>query len=163
MALFPPQTSLTLLALLSAAALAAVWVLQYGFGYWPCPLCLWQRWPHYAVIFLALFARFFPATVLACLALAAVSFTANAGLALYHAGAEWQFWPGPSFCAAGAPPVFTAQDLASALAAPVLDCSQPALVFAGLSLAGYNLLLCAGAAAFASQQFYGRIQQRPPQ
>ena len=39
--------------------------------------------------------------------LVALAFLANAGLGVYHAGAEWKFWPGPDTCA-GAQAVATA-------------------------------------------------------
>ena len=79
---------------------------QYIGGYQPCPLCLQQRWAYYAAI-PALFVgadsarrasgRIGPAGAL--LLLISLAFLANAALGIYHAGAEWKFWPGPDTAA----------------------------------------------------------------
>src|ERR1700704_5111655 len=69
-------------------------------GYVPCPLCLQQRYAYYAgipLLFLALVLVSAERGGLAALIFIAVAlaFLANAGLGIYHAGAEWRFWPGP--------------------------------------------------------------------
>jgi len=92
------------------------------------------------------------------LVIVALAFLANAGLGVYHAGAEWKFWPGPDTCAAPSAATATnAKDLLKGLdAVTVIRCDEAAGRFAGLSFAGWNVLLsialCAGAllAAFAS-------------
>ncbi|MFL1875807.1 disulfide bond formation protein B, partial [Hansschlegelia beijingensis] len=52
--------SAAILAFVIAAAAAltvgAALVFQHGFGYVPCMLCLWQRWPYYVGAPLALAA-----------------------------------------------------------------------------------------------------------
>ena len=40
----------------SLAALAAAFAFQHLGGLEPCPLCIWQRWPHAATVLLALLA-----------------------------------------------------------------------------------------------------------
>ena len=37
-----------------ALLLAGAYVSQYGFGLYPCELCWWQRYPHFAAVALAL-------------------------------------------------------------------------------------------------------------
>ena len=37
-----------------ALLLAGAYVSQYGFGLFPCEMCWWQRWPHFAALALAL-------------------------------------------------------------------------------------------------------------
>ena len=63
------------------------------------------------------------------------------GIAIYHAGAEWKFWPGPQACAASRGGV-TAADLTALLNNTTKirppSCETPAWVFAGLSMAGWN-------------------------
>ena len=50
-----------LLALLTPAALlGGAYISQYGFGLFPCEMCMWQRWPHYAAIVLAIVAFIVP-------------------------------------------------------------------------------------------------------
>ncbi len=97
-------------ALALTGALATLLValgFEYLGGYTPCPLCLQQRWAYYIGI---------PATFLALILLggarpnwatwvffaASLLYLANAGLGVYHAGAEWKYWPGPDTCGGGA-------------------------------------------------------------
>jgi disulfide bond formation protein DsbB len=97
-------------ALTLMAALAGILIAlgaQYLGGMVPCPLCLQQRYAFYAgipALFVALAMigadRHRNAAII--FFLVSVAFLANAGLGIYHAGAEWKFWPGPDTCAAGA-------------------------------------------------------------
>src|ERR1700680_1913653 len=90
-------------------AACAVILTALGFehlgGLAPCPLCLQQRYAYYACIPLLVLALVFVATAhrgAAALTfmVVALAFLANAGLATYHAGAEWKLWPGPDSCSA---------------------------------------------------------------
>jgi disulfide bond formation protein DsbB len=129
----------------------------------PCPLCLQQRWAYYAAIpvsFLALVAIGANQARLAAVLffLVALAFLANAGLGVYHSGVEWKFWPGPSACGGGElRPLSTGGGVLKGLAeARVVRCDEAPWRFAGLSLAGWNvitslfLMLVALKAAFAS-------------
>ena len=75
---------------------------------------------------------------------------------VYHAGAEWKFWPGPDTCAAGAMTSDATKSILERLKnTQVVRCDEAAGRFLGLSFAGWNvflsLALCIGAlqAAFA--------------
>ncbi|MEL6747285.1 MAG: disulfide bond formation protein B [Pseudomonadota bacterium] len=130
-------------------------------GYAPCPLCLQQRYAYYAAIPLGLLAvwclsssaaptrRQLAAGVLALITLA---FAINAGLGVYHAGAEWEFWQGPTACAGGATDVISdASGLLAALEADtVVRCDKPSWRFLGISFAGYNALISAALAGIAA-------------
>ena len=117
-------------------------------GMAPCPLCLMQRWAYYAgipVLFVALVLVAADRPLLGRLSFIAVAlaFLANAGLGVYHAGAEWQFWPGPDTCASAAGPVQRSvggllQQLGNAT--PVIRCDRAAWRFLGLSFAGWNVV-----------------------
>lgn len=39
-----------------AALLGGAYVAQYGFGLYPCEMCWWQRYPHFAALGLGLLA-----------------------------------------------------------------------------------------------------------
>ncbi|MFC6048568.1 disulfide bond formation protein B, partial [Methylobacterium hispanicum] len=70
-------------------------VLEHIYGYAPCKLCLTERLPYYAAIPLALIGLFLPERLARLtLGLAAAGLLYGAGLGVYHAGAEWGFWPG---------------------------------------------------------------------
>jgi disulfide bond formation protein DsbB len=149
---------------LAAAAIIGAWIFEFA-GYPPCPLCLTQRWAYYAGIpllfaALALVSAGHRRAAIWLFALAALAFLANAGLGVYHAGAEWKFWPGPETCAGGAQGLSTnAGDLLKQIeTTKVIRCDEPAIRIFGLSLAGWNvitsLLIFAGAAraAFAASE-----------
>jgi len=74
------------------------------------------------------------------LGLAAAALLYGAGLSVYHAGAEWAFWPGPSDCGGGSGAAPSSiGDFRNALETTrVADCSTAAWRFLGVSLAGWN-------------------------
>ena len=132
------------LAILSAAILAAVLVMQYGYGYAPCKLCLTERLPYYAALPLGLIALFAPERLARiALGLTALGLLYGAGIGVYHAGAEWGFWPGPTDCGGGtgANPGQVGDFLNALQTTKVVDCSVAALRVLGVSLAGWNALL----------------------
>lgn len=137
------------IAAVSALALAAVLVMQYGFGAEPCPLCIWQRYPHLALIVLGL-AGYFVAPRPALLAAGLVAL-GSAGLALYHVGIESGFWALPSGCTVGGGAT-SVEELRSMLLEAPPSCDQVTFTLFGLSLALWNAilsLLLAGLAATA--------------
>src|SRR5947209_9211520 len=88
----------------SAAMLAIAHGFQTFGGYQPCTLCLRQRevyWVAGAVALGFMIAVRTPVgprlRQLSCWALGVI-FLVGAATAIYHAGAEWKFWPGPSTC-----------------------------------------------------------------
>lgn len=128
-----------------AVILAALGFEHIG-GYMPCPLCLQQRWAYYAAvpavfIALAIFSaghRRLSGLVLLTIGL---GFLANAGLGVYHAGAEWGYWPGPSTCSGELQPLSTSGWLLKELGnARVVRCDAASWRFAGLSFAGWNVV-----------------------
>ena len=155
----PPDIRPTLvaalgLAALSAATLATVWTLD-RMGYTPCELCLTEREPFYIAVPLALTVAAAAATGrprVARLGLAALAllFAVGAALGVYHAGVEWSWWPGPSGCSGAMAPAAGVADFLKQLnTVKVVRCDAAALRVMGLSLAGWNALLCVLLAAVA--------------
>lgn len=151
-ALYPStkETASLLLVAGSVLALSAAWYFQLVVGLAPCPLCLDQRIAYYVAIPLGLIAfyllrsdRIAPARVL--LGLLGLAMLANAGLAVYHAGIEWQFWTGPTACTGA--PVATSNILSALKGARVPRCDEAAWRMFGLSMAGWNALIALGLAA----------------
>jgi disulfide bond formation protein DsbB len=149
------------LAALATAGSAAVLLAALGFqfigGLAPCPLCIWQRWPHVAAIVLGLAALALPARAArVTMALGAVAMLTGAGLGLFHAGVERRWWTGPTTCTSGAIDGLSVDALVARIkAAPLVRCDEIPWEFAGLSMAGWNAalsLVLAGvfAAAYAS-------------
>lgn len=113
---------------------------QYLGGLAPCPLCLWQRWPHGAAILLGVLILFWPARPLA--ALAGLAVLGGAAIGLYHGGIERGWWQGPVTCTAPEPGAVPAGELVDQiLATPVVLCDQVAWSWLGVSMAEWNALL----------------------
>jgi disulfide bond formation protein DsbB len=143
------------LFLCAIGALAAALVAQYGFGLSPCQLCLYQRVPYGVVILLALLLLILRPTAkqsALLLALCALAFVTDSGLALYHVGVEQHWWAGPASCSStGGGGAQSVEDLMAQLSKPIKlpSCDQIAWSLFGVSMAGYNLLACVGLAGFS--------------
>lgn len=114
-------------------------------GLAPCPLCLMQRYAYYASIPLLFIAMALvsekPRVAALIFFVVALAFLGNAGLGVYHAGVEWKFWPGPDTCGTAQALPTSASDLLSGLdQTRVVRCDEAAWTFAGLSLAGWNVI-----------------------
>ena len=133
--------------LIALAVILSALAIEHIGGIKPCLLCLQQRWAYYAgipALFLALvvLSAEHPRVAGILLFLVALGFLANAGLGVYHAGAEWKFWPGPDTCGnAGGALATSGSDLLARLGkSAVIRCDEAALRVAGLSLAGWNVV-----------------------
>ena len=119
---------------------------QYVAGYVPCMLCLMERYAYYAgipVLFVALVltAGGYRRSAAVLFFLVALAFLANAGLGVYHAGAEWKFWPGPTACGGGESLTTSAGNLLNDIQhIKVIKCDEAALRFLGISFAGWNVV-----------------------
>ena len=134
--------------ILGLGILTSVWVLQYGFGFLPCPLCYYQRYPWWLMLFLGLIAwllnflyreRDSHRGFLLIMGIVIMLFSMM--LAAYHAGVEWKFWAGPKTCSSVNmldPLAKTVDDFFKS--ANVVSCDKPAVVFLGLSLSGWNFV-----------------------
>jgi disulfide bond formation protein DsbB len=134
--------------MLALAALVTAYGFQYIGGYAPCPLCLMQRYAYYVGIPLLFVALVLVATAhdrwaSIVFALVALAFLANAGLGVYHAGAEWKFWPGPDTCSSVSQALGTGSGglLKDLETTRVIRCDEAPWTFLGLSFAGWNVVI----------------------
>lgn len=129
------------------ALLAGAYVSEYGFGLFPCEMCWWQRYAHFAAITLAV-VSFVAQPKRVWIALAAVALLASGLIGVFHAGVEYGWWEGLTTCAAASG---GGDPLASIMAAPLVRCDEVQWSLFGISLAGFNFIFStAGAlAAFA--------------
>ena len=139
-----------------AATLGTALYFQHGLGYVPCKLCLQQREGYYLGLPFA--AAGLGSMLLAgpqcltrgCLAIAGLCMAATAALGVYHAGAEWALWAGPSDCAGGQALSTDAGALLDSLATTKPpSCTDAPWRFLGLSFAGWNVVCASGLALLA--------------
>jgi disulfide bond formation protein DsbB len=124
----------------SAALLLGALAFQYLGGLAPCPLCIWQRWPHAIALVLGLLLLAWPQRGWAVLAGLVV--LGGAGIGLYHAGVEQGWWAGPTTCTAPDPGAVAPGELLDRiLETPVVLCDQIAWSWLGISMAGWNAIL----------------------
>jgi disulfide bond formation protein DsbB len=138
------QTALFIAAALFAVIVGA-WIFEVA-GYLPCELCLKQRWAyHIGIPFALLLGVLKPSWIKPGLYALALLLFANAVFGVYHSGVEWKLWAGPSTCTGGALSADGLPDLGK----PAVMCDQPAIRILGLSLAGWNAIICAALATIA--------------
>lgn len=133
----------------SAALLLGALAFQYIGELAPCPMCIWQRWPHGIAILLGLGAIAVGAGRIRTPLLLAAAATEliGAGIGVYHAGVERGFWEGPTTCtSAGWDDLTTDQLMAQILSAPLVRCDEIAWEMLGLSMAGWNAVISVGLA-----------------
>lgn len=131
---------------LSGLIVLTALAFEYIGGYRPCPLCLQQRYAYYAAL---------PVSFLGLVLLSgdyvrvagflffaiAIAFLANAGLAVYHSGVEWGFWPGPETCAGAVTPPQSTDSLLKSLESETgVRCDEAQWRLFGLSFAGWNVV-----------------------
>lgn len=127
----------------SLALLLGAFAFQHLGGLAPCKLCIWQRYPHAVAIMLGALVLFVPAPAL--IALGAMAALATAGVGGYHVGVEQGWWQGPTSCTSTGTGGMNADALFDQImAAPLIRCDDIAWEFAGLSMAGWNMVLSLG-------------------
>lgn len=130
-------------ALLLAGALGS----QYIGGLYPCEMCHWQRWGHYAALGFALASltlREWPSIARPLLWLAAAAILSSGLIGAYHAGVEAGLFEGITRCTALAGGSSNADLLADIMATPLIRCDQVQWSFLGVSMAGWNAILSIG-------------------
>lgn len=118
-------------------------ISEYQFGLYPCEMCHWQRWPHYAAIGVALCAFVLPGTGLrhGLVTIAALLIAMSGGIGIFHAGVEYGWWEGLTSCSISGP-----ASLDDIFNTPMVRCDVAQWSLLGVSLAGYNALISLGGA-----------------
>ena len=128
---------------LSGGLLGGAYISEYVFGLFPCEMCWWQRWPHFAALALAALAFAAPAPRL-WVGLAAVAIVISGLIGGFHAGVEYDWWEGITPCAV----VDFSRDVMDPNAVPLVRCDVAPWSLFGISLAGFNFLFsCLGGIA----------------
>ncbi len=143
----PFPFSFQILAALTLASslfsLAFAYTMQYGFGFQPCILCLYQRPPYFLAAALAILALILlprqKQTAYAVLALCVLLFLIESALAFYQVGVEYHWWRGFTGCSGPDPETMTTAEYLAALeSAPIVRCDIVQFSIFGISMAGMN-------------------------
>lgn len=162
----PPRAAAAILAVVGLATIGGFFFFEYGLGLPPCPLCLEQRLPFYFSVPLAAmlwlgggYGAARKVMMLGFLAIAAAMLW-NTGLAAFHAGVEWKFWPGPTECSGPINSLGSTGNLMKSLQSiRVVRCDEAAWRLFGISLPGYNVfvsLFMTAVAAWGAKASFAR-------
>ena len=166
----PPLAAAAIVAAVGLLTICGFFFFQYVMKLPPCPICLEERNAYYVSVPLAallMLGASYGASrkvlLLGFLVIAAVMLW-NTGLAAYHAGIEWKFWPGPQDCSGPIDKFGSAADLMKQLQSiSLVRCDQAAWRFLGLSLAGWDVLVSLGlacAALWGAKASFARSDER---
>jgi disulfide bond formation protein DsbB len=130
------KTLTALAALGSAGLLAGAFIFQL-FGYAPCQMCIWQRYPHAVAAALGGLALLLGAKWILPAGAAAAATTSAIGF--FHAGVEQGWWEGPTTCSGSDIGALSADALLDQiLTAPLVRCDEIPWEMFGLSMAAWN-------------------------
>ena len=138
-----PKAALYLALGVPAALLGGAYISQYVFGLFPCEMCWWQRWPHFAALGFAIIAFSTPQKRV-MVGLAALAVLISGLIGGFHAGVEYGWWEGLTSCSTAIDTSGNAMD--AIMNAPVFRCDVAPWDLFGISLAGWNFLISIAAA-----------------
>jgi disulfide bond formation protein DsbB len=140
-----------------ALLLGGAYVGQYAFGLFPCEMCWWQRYAHFAALALALISTVVPPKR-AWVMLAGLAILVAGLIGGYHAGVEYHWWEGLTTCSSTA----SGHSLEDIMNAPLIRCDVAQWTLFGISLAGFNFLISTVAAIVIFVLLGRRQAQRVP-
>ena len=123
----------------SGGLLLSAYYFQYFEGLKPCQMCIWQRWPHFAVIFFCLLIILKKKYSVSLLLFAALSAFITSLIGIWHSGVELEIFYLPEGCSSSdLGSINTVQDLINK---PMISCNVIAWSFLGLSMTNWNTIL----------------------
>ena len=141
---------------LPAGLLAGAYISELGFGLFPCEMCWWQRWPHFAALGLSVIAFVAPPPRL-WTGFAAIAIIISGLIGGFHAGVEYGWWEGITGCAT----LGEGLDVLDPASAPLIRCDIAPWSLFGISLAGWNFLFsCGGGIAILAMALKSQEQAR---
>lgn len=121
------------------ALVGGAYASQYLGGLFPCEMCWWQRYAHFAAIGFAVAAFVLPAKKL-WVALAGLAIATSGLIGGYHAGVEYGWFKGLTECTSMVKFGGGGDPLAAILNAPIIRCDVVQWKIFGISLAGFNFI-----------------------
>tara|TARA_B100001564_G_C20528897_1_gene618772 strand:- start:145 stop:627 length:483 start_codon:yes stop_codon:yes gene_type:complete len=122
--------------------LFAAFIIEYGLGYEPCNLCIYQRVPYVVSIFLIIEILFIKKYIKVTLALLSFTFFLSACLAFYHFGIEQGYFKESFVCESkNLSEMMSKEQLLEELKKNTISCKDVSFQILGLSLATFNIIL----------------------
>jgi len=124
-----------------SASLVAAYTIDYGFGYKPCRLCVYQRIPYIISIVLLLNVLLIKKYIKTSLLILASVFLCSSILAFYHFGIEQGFFSESMICETkNISKDLSGEDLLKELKGNTVSCKEVTFRFLGMSLATINTI-----------------------
>lgn len=153
----PRRTAQLLALLIPLGLIGGALYSQHVGGLFPCEMCLWQRWPHYAAIAIAALSFAARPARAALVWLAALAIAVSGAIGAFHAGVEYGWWEGLTRCATN---FGGGNTLDAIMNAPLVRCDVAPWDFLGISLAGWNAILSLGGALVIAMLMLKRQKPR---
>jgi disulfide bond formation protein DsbB len=139
------QQARALALLVPLLLLAGAFGSEHFGGLYPCEMCWWQRWAHFAALAFALLSLApAPDKGRSFVWLAAAAILTSGAIGAYHAGVEAKIFKGFTQCTAVAGGGSAADLLERVMNAPLIRCDEVQWSFLGISMAGWNAILSIG-------------------
>lgn len=139
----PRRTAQALALLIPLGLIGGALYSQYVRGLFPCEMCMWQRYPHYAAIVLAALSFVTKPVRDLLVWLAVLGIAISGAIGVFHAGVEYKWWEGITRCATT---FGGGSTLDAIMNAPLVRCDVAPWHFLGISLAGWNAIISLGGA-----------------
>ena len=142
MTLFPSRKNLYLIILLfSLISILSALYIEFILGYKPCKLCIYQRLPYLAALFVSFIGLYYFKNE-NILIILIIIFTISAIISGYHFGIENSFFEEFSSCANNQLNLSDKAKLLESLSKNMpVDCKDATFTILGVSLAAINTLL----------------------
>ena len=152
-----------LAAIGSATLLLSAFAFQ-SFGYAPCAMCIWQRYPHGIAVAIGVLLLTGVPTLLLLTAGSAAALT-TAGIGFFHTGVERGWWEGPTSCTGSGLDISNlsgADLLPTAASGPstLVMCDEVAWEYLSLSMASWNAILSLALAVLWALAAYKHLVAR---
>ncbi len=150
--------------MLGLFAILGALAFQHIGGLFPCELCLTQRWPYYIglpilVLALIVWDRVAMPIRAGALGIVAALFAWGTWVGVYHAGAEYGFWPGPQTCSGTGDAAVSLDMLSDMSDSQVVACDVVQWELLGVSLAGFNALISGTIVVLLVLSIVGQIRR----
>ena len=124
-----------------SSSLVAVFIIEYGLGYEPCKLCIYERIPYILSVFLILELIFLKKNEKITLLLISLIFAISAILAFYHFGIEQGLFTESFVCESkNSSENLSKEQLLEQLKQSTVSCKDVSFKVLGFSLASINTI-----------------------